>query len=244
MADNKNIRITLKDVRGSFLHLVKPQERTNDDGKLTGYVFNGNFLIPKLIDGKKNPLAVEIAEASKKVIEARWPGQNKVIGANERCFYDGEPRQKDEEGNPVGDPTPLYDGYAGCYVLSASNGVSIEDWEDHKKNPVQLLGPRKEKQEDGSMKFPRLKGPEAEKRFYSGGFYDVVVSIYAYDGAKKGHKNRVSASLDVVKFKRDGQAFGAAPINAEEFLDDEDDDALDDGLGGGTDSSEDDDLLG
>jgi len=234
MADQKNIRLTLKDVRGSFLHLIKPQERKNDDDKLTGYVFNGNFLVPKEVGGAKNPVAEEIAAAMKKAIEARWPGQNKKIPSTERCFVDGEPKDEDS-----GEREPLYEGYEGMYVLKASNGVSIEDWEEEKKNPVQLLGPRK----GADGKFPRLKGSAAEELFYSGAFYDIVVSIWAYDGSKKNHKNRVSCTLEVVKFKRHGDAFGAGQVNAEDYLDEEDDDGLDDVDTSSGSVTEDDDLL-
>ena len=218
MADNKNIRLTIKDVRGSFLHLIKPQERKNDDDKLTGYAFNGNFLVPKKIDGETNPVAAQINDAMKKAIEARWPGQNMKITSEYKCFVDGEPKDDD-----TGEREPLYDGYAGMYVLKANNSVSIEDWEEDRKNPVQLLGPRK----GADGKFPRLKGQAAEELFYSGAYFDVVVSIWAYDGSKKKHKNRVSCTLEVVKFKRHGDAFGAAPVNAEDYLDEEDDDGLD-----------------
>ena len=218
MAD-KNIRLTLKDVRGSFLHLLKPQERKNDDGKLTGYAFNGNFLIDKKIGDATNPVAEQISAAMKKAIEARWPGQNKKIPATERCFIDGEPKDEDS-----GEREPLYEGYEGKYVLKANNGVSIEDWEEDRKNPVQLLGPRK----GADGKFPRLKGQAAEELFYSGAYYDIVVSIWAYDGTQRGHKSRVSCTLEVVKFKRHGDAFGAAQVNAEDYLDEEDDDGLDD----------------
>ena len=218
MADNKNIRLTIKDVRGSFLHLIKPQERKNDSDVLTGYAFNGSFLIPKKIDGEANPVAAQINDAMKKAIEARWPGQNMKITSEYKCFVDGEPKDDD-----TGEREPLYDGYAGMYVLKANNGVSIEDWEEDRKNPVQLLGPRK----GADGKFPRLKGSAAEELFYSGAYFDIVVSIWAYDGSKKKHKNRVSCTLEVVKFKRHGDAFGAAPVNAEDYLDEEDDDGLD-----------------
>lgn len=235
MADNKNIRVVLKDVRGSFMHVIKPQERTNDENKLTGYTFNANFLIPKVVNGAANPLAVEISSAIKTAIEAKWPGQNKKIPAAERCMADGEPIDED-----TGKPAPLYDGYAGMYVVRAAQGVEIADWEVDRRNPIQLLGPRK----DADGKFPRLRGSEAEKLFYSGAYFDVVVTIYAYDGAKKGHKSRVSASLDVIKFKRHGDAFGAAPVNAEDYLDEEEDDLLDASSAGESTASAGDDLLG
>lgn len=238
-APRKNIRMTVKDVRGSFLHLLKPQEMTNDDNKLTGYAFNGNFLLPKMVDGKKNPVAEEIAAAIKEVIEARFPGQNKKIPSTERFFVDGEPKDEDTE-----ERVPLYDGYAGMYVIKANNRVSIEEWEDDRKNPVQLLGSRK----GADGKFPRLKGSAAEELFYSGAFFDIVISIFAYDGSKKGHKSRVSCTLEAVKHKRHGEGFGAAPINAEDYFDEEEDDGLggDDGIGSGASDTldDDDDLLG
>lgn len=232
MALRKNIRMTVKDVRGSFLqNLLKPQERKNDAGKLTGYNFNGNFLLPKKVADEANPVAAEIAAAIKEVIEAKWPGQNKKIASTERFFTDGEP--KDEE---TGDREPLYDGYAGMWVIKANNTVEVDEWEEDRKNPVQLLGPKKGK--DG--KFPRLKGQSAEELIYSGAFYDIVVSIYAYDGSKHGYKNRVSCSLEVVKFKRHGEAFGNGPVNAEDYLDDEEDDGLE---GDDSVTTSDDDLL-
>lgn len=231
---DKNIRLTIKDVRGSFLHLIEPQERKNDDGKLTGYAFNGNFLIDKQIDGKTNPVAEQISDAMKRAIEARWPGQNKKVPATERCFVDGEPKDED-----TGEREPLYDGYAGKYVLKANSPVTIEQWEEARKNPVQLLGPRK----GADGKFPRLKGSAAEELFYSGAFFDIVVSIWAYDGSKRNHKNRVSCTLEVVKFKRHGEAFGSGPVNAEDYLDEEDDDGLDTDASVTTDDDDGDDLL-
>lgn len=238
-APRKNIRMTVKDVRGSFLqHLLKPQERKNDAGKLTGYSFNGNFLLPKLVDDEKNPVAVEIASHIKEVIEARWPGQGKKIGAAERFFIDGEPKDED-----TGERSPLYDGYTGMWVIKANNTVEVEEWEDDRKNPVQLLGPKKGK--DG--KFPRLKGAAADELIYSGAYYDIVISIYAFDGSKNGYKNRVSCTLEAVKFKRHGEAFGNGPIDADSYFDEEEDDDMgDDGLGDeiSSASDDDDDLLG
>lgn len=231
-----DLTLTVKDVRGSFLqHLLEPQKRTNDDGKLTGYNFSGNFLFPKLVDGEKNPTAEMLGDAIKQAIEAKWPGQNKKIPAANRCVIDGEPKDED-----TGEREPLYDGYEGMYVLKAGQSVTIEEWEEQRHNPIQLLGPKKDK--DG--KFPRLKGAEAKKLFYSGAFFDVVVRIYGYDGSAHGYANRVSASLEAVKFKRHGQAFGAAPVDADALFDEEDDDDLGDGIDGAAVEDDDDDLLG
>ncbi len=232
MAD-KDLTLTIKSVRLSFAHLVKPQKRTNDAKELTGYTFNANLLIPKQIDGKTNPQAEQIAAAIKSAIEAKWPGQNKKIPAANRCMVDGEPKDEDS-----GDREPLYDGYAGMYALKCGQSVSIEEWQDDKKNPIQLLASRK----GADGKFPRLSGTEAEKHFYSGAYVDAVVRIYGYDGSANGYANRVSASLEAVKFVRHGEAFGAGAVDADSLFDEEDDDGLDDGLTGGA-SADEDDLL-
>lgn len=225
MANDKNVELTLKNVRGSFMHVVVPQERKNDKKELTGYVFNGAFLVPKkLDDGSKNPMATQIAEGMKAALEGRWPGQGKKIPPERRCFRDGEPVDPDS-----GEREALYDGYEGCYYLSANRSVSIEEWKNEKKNPVQLLGPRK----GADGKFPRLSGAEAAKLFYSGAYFDVIVRVYGYDG-KGENPDRINASLEAVKFKRHGEAFGAKPIDADSRFEEEDDDDLDDDLTGGS----------
>lgn len=236
-SSGNNIELTLKNVRGSFLNVVTPQKRTNDQKKLTGYTFNGNFLVPKkLEDGSDNPMVKQLSEAMKAALEARWPGAGKKIPPERRCVRDGEPVDPDS-----GEREALYDGYDGCFFVSANRNVTIDEWEQEKKNPVQLLGPKK----DANGKFPRLSGAEASKLFYSGAYFDVIIRIYGYDG-KGENPDRINASLEAVKFKRHGDAFGAKPVDADSMFDEEDDDDLGDDLTGGSSngSSEDDDMLG
>lgn len=243
MAD-KNVEVKLKNVRGSFMHVVTPQERRNDAKQLTGYNFNGNFLVPKKIDdGSENPQVLILRDAMKTALEGTWPGQGKKIPAERRCVRDGEPKDED-----TGERAPLYEGYEGCFFVSANRGVSIEEWDliknGKKDGPVQLLGPRKGP--DG--KFPRLKGSEAAALFYSGAFFDVIIRVYGYDG-KGENPDRINASLEAIKFKRHGEAFGAKAVDADSAFDEEDDDDLDDDLtggssGGSSSKNEDDDMLG
>lgn len=124
-----------------------------------------------------------------------------------------------------------------------NRNVSIDEWEQEKKNPVQLLGPKK----DANGKFPRLSGSEASKLFYSGAFFDVIIRIYGYDG-KGENPDRINASLEAIKFKKHGDAFGSKPVDADSMFDEEDDDDLDDDLTGGSSSSkasaDEDDMLG
>lgn len=64
---------------------------------------------------------------------------------------------------------------------------------------------------------------ESDGRPYGGCFVDAIVRFWAqtYEGIP-----RVNCQLEAVRFRRDGEAFGAAPIDPDEFddLDDEDDD--------------------
>jgi hypothetical protein len=236
--------VKLKNVRGSFLHVVKPQERRNDAKVLTGWNFNGSFLVPKkLDDGVENPQVLILRDAMKTALEGTWPGQNKKIPAERRCVRDGEPKDED-----TGERAPLYEGYEGCFFVSANRGVSIEEWEliqaGKKDWPVQLLGPRKGP--DG--KFPRLKGADAAALFYSGAYFDVILRVYGYDG-KGENPDRINASLEAIKFKRHGDAFGSKPVDADSAFDEEEDDELDDDLtaGSGTQKpkkDDDDDMLG
>lgn len=239
MAGDKNQEIMLKKVRISFAHLFKPDPIYDDKTKeLTGYSFKVSSLIPKLLpDGSINPQAKIISDAIKAAIEAKWGDNKPMIPADRRCFRDGEPVDPDS-----GEKTPLYDGYAGHYYLSSNQRVSIADWEEHRKNPIQLLDSRKGP--DG--KFPRLK--ESDGKLYSGCFADVLVRIYAYDGTKGGHPHRVNAALEAVKFVSHGEAFGAKPVDADSAFDEEDsEDGFDDvGSAAATTSaaSAEDDLLG
>jgi hypothetical protein len=86
-----------------------------------------------------------------------------------------------------------------------------------------------------------MTGSEAKKHFYSGAYFDVIVRIYGYDGKKAGNPDRINAALEAVKFKRHGEAFGAAPVDADNLFDEEPDDDMDEGQTTTTKSSGDDD---
>jgi hypothetical protein len=61
-------------------------------------------------------------------------------------------------------------------------------------------------------------------RPYAGCFVDAIIKVWPQDN-KWG--KRVNASLELVRFRADGDAFGAAPVDPDDLpdLDDEDDDA-------------------
>lgn len=94
-----------------------------------------------------------------------------------------------------------YDGYEGCLYLSAAN----------KKRPTVVDTDRSPLTED-------------DGRPYSGCYVDAVVRLWWQDN-KFG--KRINASLDVVRFRRHGEAFGAGPVSADvlpDIDDDEDED--------------------
>lgn len=95
-----------------------------------------------------------------------------------------------------------YDGYQGMMFLSAAN----------KKRPNVVDRDNTPLSED-------------DGKPYAGCYVDAVVRLWWQDN-KFG--KRINASLEVIRFRRDGEAFGAAPVSADVLpsLDDEDDDEV------------------
>jgi hypothetical protein len=106
-------------------------------------------------------------------------------------------RDGDTATNGEGD---VYSGYENMVFVSASN----------RKRP-QVLN--------------RDKTPitEEDNVIYGGCYVDAVVSVWATADKKLGG-NGVFCTLEVVRFRKDGEAFGAAPVDADDYLDDLDDD--------------------
>lgn len=112
-----------------------------------------------------------------------------------------------------------YDGYEGMwYVTAGSPKERRPRVIDRAKRPLT--------EEDGVL--------------YSGCYVNAVVRLWAQDDKKFG--KRVNASLEAVQFVRDGDAFGAKPVDVDALFDD-----LSDGADSGDDfggaQPDDDDLL-
>jgi hypothetical protein len=109
-----------------------------------------------------------------------------------------------------------YDGYAGHWYISASNA----------KRPLVVDRDKSALTED-------------DGRPYSGCFVNATVHIWAQDNK---YGKRINASLEAVQFVKDGDAFGAPPVDVDEEFDDlGDDDAPASSSKGGKKSEEDDD---
>lgn len=92
-----------------------------------------------------------------------------------------------------------YDGYEDVFYVSASNS----------RKPL-------------TLDRDKTEVVEADGVLYSGCYVDAIVRVWAQDNK---YGKRINASIEAVRFRRDGEAFGAAPPDADEFddLDDEDD---------------------
>jgi hypothetical protein len=229
----KNRQIILQNVRLSFANLFRPQKFVDAQAGTERWTYNTNLLIPKKLEtGEPNPQIAILRDAMREVIVARWGQTPPNIPPERRCVRDGEPVNPDTD-----QPTPLYEGFEGHVFVSANRAVDGPE----SPNPLQLLGPKKTaKGPDGKPAFPRLT--EADGMLYSGAYVDAIITIYAFDGSKLNVPHRVNASLEAVKFKAHGDAFGAAPVDADNLFDEEpDDNGFDEPS---TTSSATDDLLG
>jgi hypothetical protein len=86
-----------------------------------------------------------------------------------------------------------YDGYEGMMVLSARN---------QKKPRI--------------LDRDKTDLDESDGRPYAGCYVDAIVRIWAQDNQ---YGKRINCSLEAIRYRRDGEAFGAAPVDIEEFDD-------------------------
>lgn len=222
MAEAKVGTVTLQNVRLSYAHIFKPGKDMKDD---KGNVIPGKFGAVLMIDpdtdiGKKN--LAKLKKAKEDVMSEQWGSKPPKLPADRLCTKKYKVPE-DEDGEPNMDAAK--EEYMGMYLVSARN-----------KDRPQIVDNRK----GADKKWIRLE--EADGRPYSGCYANVIVRLWAQDNT---YGQRVNAALELVQFYKHGEAFSeAAPIDAEEMLDDElveggDIDELDDY--GSSDSSDDED---
>lgn len=210
--------VVLKNVRLGFPKLWTAEKATESSAPK----FSAHGIIdPDTTTGKANIEAIKAAQ--KHVAVAQWGDkwQNVVKGLekNRRSFRDG-----DSMTNSEGD---IYAGYAGMKYLVAnrSEKQGRPTVLDRRKNPVA--------EEDGLL--------------YGGCYVDMVVSFFTVTHKDQGG-NGLFASLEVVRFRDHGEAFGGGMSSdeAKDYLDElDDDDDMDEAVAAGHegDDLDDDDLL-
>jgi len=161
--------------------------------------YGAAFLMdPSSETGKRNIKKIEAAV--KRAADKTWAEKADKVRKTLDSDRSGL-RDGDTATNSDGD---VYGGYEDMVFISASN----------RRRP-QVLN--------------RDKSPLVEEDgvLYGGCYVDAVVSVWATSDKKLGG-NGIFCTLELVRFRKDGEPFGAGPIDADDYLDDLDDDDLDD----------------
>lgn len=198
MAEDKQT-ITIRNARLSFPHLFKPQENKNDDGTVR-LTYNCALMLKKGTEDTKKNLAA-IKAASKAAKEQQWgsnPDKWPSIPSHKLCLRDGDnPDHYDPKKRPE---------YEGHYILSLNAD---------EERPPQIKTNRKDSDNKWIDAEPGQKGAP-----YAGCDVNAVVRLWAQDNK---HGVRINGEPKVVQFRADNEAFSqAAPVKAEDYLDDDD----------------------
>lgn len=207
--------VALKNVRLGFPKLWKAEKATESSAPK----YSAHAIIdPDTAHGKANIEAIKAAQKHVAVAQwgDKWQNVVKNLEKNRRSFREGDTMTNNE-----GD---IYAGYEGNKYLVAN---------------------RSEKQGRPSV-LDRRKNPTTEEDglVYGGCYVDMVVSFFTVTHKDQGG-NGLFASLEVVRFREHGEAFGGG-LGAEEaadYLDDLDDDDEEGVVTEGGDFDDDDDLL-
>lgn len=185
--------VMLTDVRLSFANLDKPAKDKKD--KKTGEIIKGkhgaNFLLSKTTDMGKAN-RVKVKKACDEVRAAKW-GENK----------DKWPKIKPEKICLRDGDLENYDGYEGNLYVSCNS-----------ERAPKVISNRK----DRETKKWHEPSPGDKDYPYSGCQVNALIRVWLQDNE---HGIRINAQVEVVQFLRDGDPFGAAPVDPnEKFSDD------------------------
>lgn len=171
--------------------------------------YSANFLIdPNTADGKANIAAIN--GAIKHVREKTWADKAVKVWEN----IDAKRKAYRAGESFTNDEGDIYKGYEGMKVVTAANQNEFHRV-DRDKKPL--------REESGKL--------------YGGAYVDAVVSFYTINDKERGGAGLFS-TLEVIRFREDGEPFGNAGVDMDDYLDDLDDD---EGSSGG--SSDDDEMI-
>lgn len=207
--------VVLQNVRLGFPKLFTA-EASVENGRLK---YSAHAIIdPETAEGKAN--IEKIKAAVKHVGTQEWGDKYAAVFKNlekNRKAY----RLGDTHTNSEGD---IYAGYEGMHMVVAGR-------QEHQGRPQTL---------------DRKKNPvvESDGVIYAGCYVDMIVSFYAVSGKERGG-NGVFASLELVRFRGDGEAFGGglgadAARSMLDELDDLDDEEMGESTSSGSDDMDDD----
>lgn len=217
-------KVTLLNVRASFLALFTPDSREQDDGTIRE-TWKANFFIPK--DNADNTIGIYKGQ--------RMPALKalKMAGQEARVKAWGEPSEAKPHPKLKADRVFLrdgdhedWDGYAGQHYVSSNAPLA--------DRPSAITN-----RKDGNGKWIEAE-PGKQGAPYSGCYVNAVVEVWVQDNK---HGKRLNCKLKAVQFFRDGEAFSAnAPVDVnEEFTDDMA--GVEGSIGGDFDDDDDDNLV-
>jgi len=197
-------KIQLKGVRLSFARLFTPKAFREGQKER----FEGSFLLDPSDTAHQAQLET-IKKAALGVIKAKFNG--KIPKGLDLCFgyADGDPIEVGP--NKYTNKPKEYDGYEGMVFLTSANTTK----------PKVVMGQR----DPQTGKFEQVS--EESGIVYSGCYVNATITLWAQDNE---YGKRVNANLRAVQFVRDGEAFGVAPVNADDEFDEvevSDDDGAD-----------------
>jgi hypothetical protein len=201
MAEQRAGTFALTNIRLSFPKIWK-KEKSAEDGKPK---YSLNLLMdPETESGKANIALIE--KEMKALAKRTWNDKGekvlKALDKKRKPLLDG-----DDCTNQEGD---VYQGYEGMMAFKAAN-------------------PKEFKRLDRDKSIVTEEEADAKNILFGGCYVDAVVNIYSITDQKKGG-NGIFASIEVLRHRRYGEPFGAAPVDEDDYLDDLPDDEDEDNL--------------
>lgn len=189
--------IRLRNVRLSFAKIFTPRTFPADENeKQPAPRYEASFLLDPS-DEEHQEMIEELCEHALGVIKAKHNG--KVPKDIDLCFGYSDGEFIKVGPNKYRNKPKEYDGYEGMLYVSASN-----------RDQPKLVGRTKGK--DG--KFEPVE--EGDGLLYSGAYVNATITLWAQDNQ---YGKRVNANLRAIQFVKHGDAFGVAPVDAEEEFD-------------------------
>jgi hypothetical protein len=199
-------KIKLNDVRLSFARLWVPKAFREGQKER----FEGSFLLdPSKVAHQETVKRIKTAALG--VIHAKFNG--KVPKDLDLCFgySDGDPMKLG--GNEYRNKPKEYDGYPGMIYISSAN------------NTMPKVVNRQRDAQTGKFELVSAESGIV----YNGCYVNATITLWAQNNE---YGKRVNANLRAVQFFKDGDAFGVAPVNADDEFDEvevDDDDGADNG---------------
>lgn len=150
---------------------------------------------PNTASGKANIDAIKAMQM--RLAKATWKDNaEKVLRATDR-----DRRLLRDGNNATNQEGDIYAGYEGMYYITASSTREFKIL-NRNKTPA---------------------GKNDQEKFYGGCYVDVVLSCYVITDRNKGG-NGLFATIEIVRWRADGEPFGAAPLEEDDYLEDLSDD--------------------